>query len=105
MYAIRSYYVFMFSRISNKHVKRISNMEPDKIPFYAFFNKRSYLMMFSMIGLGISLRLTGWIPLEYLSARITSYNVCYTKLLRNQLSLALDDVQDPGNLGTIIRIA
>lgn len=62
------FYIFMFSRISNKHVKRISNMEPDKIPFYAFFNKRSYLMMFSMIGLGISLRLTGWIPLEYLSA-------------------------------------
>ena len=28
-----------------------------------------------------------------------------TQELRNKLSLALDDVQDPGNLGTIIRIA
>lgn len=30
---------------------------------------------------------------------------CSTEVIRHQLCLALDDVQDPGNLGTIIRVA
>lgn len=33
-----------------------------------------------------------------------SYNVDFSQI-KNQLSIALDDIQDPGNLGTIIRLA
>ena len=35
---------------------------------------------------------------------IPRYKLCIAEL-RNELTLALDDVQDPGNLGTIIRLA
>ena len=35
--------------------------------FFSFFNFRSYLVMFFMIGMGITLRTTGWVPLVYLS--------------------------------------
>ncbi|MDD3078605.1 MAG: hypothetical protein PHH37_05835 [Paludibacter sp.] len=61
------FYRFMFSKISAKHVKRIKSITHTSIPFYAFFNTKSYIMMFSMIGLGITLRLTGLVPIEYLS--------------------------------------
>ncbi len=44
-------------------------------------------------------------PQEVLAVyRIPSLQLDYTKL-RTQLTLVLDDVQDPGNVGTIIRLA
>jgi TrmH family RNA methyltransferase len=37
--------------------------------------------------------------------RIPSYNTTMAQVASDNLALALDDVQDPGNLGTIVRIA
>jgi len=61
------FYLFMFSKISAKHVKRILNIQIEKPCLFSFFNVRSYIMMASMITLGITLRKTGLVPLEYLS--------------------------------------
>ncbi len=62
-----AFYWFMFTKISNKYVTRIINMQEEKVPFYAFFNLRGYIMMTLMIGLGITMRKTGLVPFEYLT--------------------------------------
>jgi hypothetical protein len=61
------FYAFLFTRISKKHVLRIQTMEEEKPTVFAFFNLKSYLMMFSMITLGIILRKTGLVSPEHLS--------------------------------------
>lgn len=62
------FYNLIFIRISKKHVTRILSMEEEKPFVLAFFNMKSYLMMFSMITLGILLRKSGVLSPEYLSA-------------------------------------
>jgi hypothetical protein len=61
------FYQLLFTRITKKHVARIQDMEVQKPVIFSFFNFRSYLMMFSMITLGVSLRLSGLVLPEYLS--------------------------------------
>lgn len=61
------FYLFLFSEISDKHIARIGSMSEKRIPFYAFFNLRSYFMMVLMISVGIMVRKTGLIPFEYLA--------------------------------------
>jgi hypothetical protein len=61
------FYVFMFSRISLKHIKRILNLPIDRPCLFSFFNWRSYFLMSIMISCGVTLRLTGIVPLFYLS--------------------------------------
>lgn len=61
------FYLLMFSKISMKHIIRIVSMTDDKPSVFSFFNLRSYLMMSLMMGLGIFLRSSGIVPLEYLS--------------------------------------
>lgn len=61
------FYVYMFSAISMKHIKRIFKLPTEKPCLFSFFNTRSYLMMTVMISTGVTLRVTGIIPLEYLS--------------------------------------
>lgn len=61
------FYAGMFSKISKKHVTRIKNMDGEKHPVYDFFNGRSYIMMFSMISLGVTLRLLNLFPFTYLA--------------------------------------
>ena len=53
------FYKVMFDRISSKHVKRIKSMETERPVVFSFFNLKSYVMMFSMITMGVTLRLTG----------------------------------------------
>lgn len=43
-------------------------MESDYPCLFSFFNVRSYLVMILMISMGITLRLSGWVPALYLSA-------------------------------------
>jgi hypothetical protein len=62
------FYIVLFSRISRKHIQRIIRMQIERPCLFSFFNLRSYIMMTLMICLGITLRKTGVIPLEYLSA-------------------------------------
>lgn len=61
------FYQLLFTRITKKHVARIQDMEVQKPVIFSFFNFRSYLMMFSMITLGVSLRLSGLVLPEYLA--------------------------------------
>ena len=61
------FYKFMFSVISSKHINRILNIRIEKPCFFSFFNWRSYMMMTGMMTAGITLRVSGIIPLNYLS--------------------------------------
>ena len=61
------FYVFMFSKISLKHIRRIKSLNGTRVFFFQFFNIRSFIMMFSMISLGVTLRLTGLVPFKYLA--------------------------------------
>jgi len=61
------FFVFVFSRISFNHVDRIIHLPGKRHWFYEFFNSKSYIMMFSMISLGIFLRRTSIVPIASLS--------------------------------------
>ena len=61
------FYLFLFSAISLKHINRILSLPTERPGIFSFFNKRSYIMMALMICCGISLRLSGIVPIEYLS--------------------------------------
>lgn len=49
-------FMMMFRKIVTKHTARILHMEDDLIPVWHFFDKKSYLLMLFMMGLGIALR-------------------------------------------------
>ena len=61
------FYKFMFSKISLKHINRILNLPTEKPCFLSFFNLRSYFLMTIMITFGITLRLSGIVPIYYLA--------------------------------------
>ena len=61
------FYKFMFSKISLKHIQRILNIQIERPCFFSFFNWRSYFLMTIMISFGVTLRLSGIVPLNYLS--------------------------------------
>ena len=61
------FYIFMFSHISLKHIVRIQNNPIERPCLFSFFNWRSYILMSTMISLGVTLRLSGWVPVQYLS--------------------------------------
>ena len=61
------FYIFMFSKISFKHTKRIVNIKEERPCAFSFFNWRSYFLMSIMISFGITLRVTGIVPTKYLS--------------------------------------
>lgn len=61
------FYRALFDRISSKHVRRIQSMNAERPVIFAFFNLKSYLMMFSMITLGITLRLSGLVAPVHLA--------------------------------------
>lgn len=61
------FYFILFSKISDKHIHRILNLENEHPHSFSFFNARSYLMMGIMILMGISIRLLNIIPIYYLS--------------------------------------
>lgn len=53
------YFIFMryiFYPLFIKHNKRIMNMNCQKTPFYSFFDKKSYIVMVSMMTFGIVFR-------------------------------------------------
>ncbi|MEI6677682.1 MAG: hypothetical protein WCL21_03680 [Mariniphaga sp.] len=61
------FFVVVFSKISRKHIYRITNLIGDEHRFYEFFNSKSYLMMIGMITMGIFFRKTLIVPLPSLS--------------------------------------
>lgn len=65
MSAILIFYLFMhfiFYRLVQKHNKRILAFQEEKIPFYLFFDGKSYLIMIFMITGGLSLRSAHILP-------------------------------------------
>lgn len=60
------FYVFLFIKISKKHIKRISLIQVDNPCFFSFFNFKSYGLVIIMITTGIVLRKTDIIGHEYL---------------------------------------
>ena len=61
------FFILVFSKISRKHVDRITTLFGDRHLFFEFFNFRSYMMMAGMITMGVLLRTTLIIPLSSLS--------------------------------------
>jgi len=61
------FYILMFSHISLKHIVRMQNNPVERPCVFSFFNWRSYILMTSMISFGITLRITGLVPIQYLS--------------------------------------
>lgn len=61
------FFILVFSKISRKHINRITTLPGNHHRFYEFFNSRSYLMMAGMISLGVFLRKTSIVPLASLS--------------------------------------
>jgi hypothetical protein len=72
------FYILLFSKISLKHTRRIIRMQIERPCAFSFFNFRSYLMMALMIGMGITLRTTGIVPLEYLSVLYVTMGIPLT---------------------------
>ena len=57
---------FVFRKIILKNVKRIKSYENDKVCFFAFQKWQSYALIVFMIGLGIFMSKSSFIPREVL---------------------------------------
>lgn len=55
-------FLVMFLRISVKHTKRILGFPERLTSLFKFFDINSYIIMAVMIGLGVSVRLSGLVP-------------------------------------------
>lgn len=51
----------MFFNMTKKHTERVLDYE-EAMPFWYFFDKKSYLIMLFMMTMGIGLRATGLLP-------------------------------------------
>lgn len=56
------FFLVMFLKISDKYINRIKDFTHDRLCVFSFFGLKGYIMMFSMITLGIVLRKTGFVP-------------------------------------------
>lgn len=61
------FYYFLFDNISLRHTQRIQSLKADRPCTFSFFSWKSYGMMALMISVGVGLRASGLIPLNYLS--------------------------------------
>ncbi len=61
------FYFLMFSKLSKKHIDRISQLPSEKPFIFFFFNLRSYILMSVMMTSGILTRKFHWLPNEYIS--------------------------------------
>jgi hypothetical protein len=60
------FYVFLFTKISKKHITRISLIKVDYPCFFSFFNFKSYILMAVMISAGITFRKLQLVESEYM---------------------------------------
>lgn len=56
------FFVYIFYPLLGKHNMRISGMSREKMPFYSFFDKKSFITMVCMITFGILLRKLNLVP-------------------------------------------
>lgn len=85
---------FIVTTQENLHNPLISTFERNNTPVYVI-NSRDY---HKISGLKTPTGVMGVF-------HIPEYNLPVVDYLNNNLTIALDDIQDPGNLGTIIRLA
>lgn len=71
-------FIMMFRRIVSKHIVRIRNMSEDRVAVWHFFDKKSYLLMVFMMGLGIALRSTGIAPDRFIAVFYTGLGSALT---------------------------
>lgn len=60
------FYPLVFLNVLDRNFKRVITSKADRLPAWAFFDRKGYLTMAFMIGLGISLRKLAFIPKVYL---------------------------------------
>jgi hypothetical protein len=70
-----AFYLLLFSRISSKHIKRISTGKIEKPCAFSFFNVRSYILMSIMITTGITLRRLNLVNLHVLSTFMVAMGI------------------------------
>lgn len=61
----------MFYKMSIKHYRRIRSYQQATLPFWHFFDRKSYLIMAFMMGGGIGLRLSGLVPPSFIAVFYT----------------------------------
>lgn len=60
------FYPLVFLNVLDRNFKRVITSEADKLPAWAFFDRKGYLTMAFMISLGMGLRKLAFIPEPYL---------------------------------------
>lgn len=65
------FFGLIFYKMVKKHCRRIRAYEQARIPFYRFFDRKSYLIMAFMITFGVTLRASNLIPPLYLGTFYT----------------------------------
>lgn len=53
---------FVFSRLVTKHTHRLRSHEAERLPFWHFFNRSSWIVMAVMMSGGMALRLSHLVP-------------------------------------------
>ena len=71
-------FMMMFRRIVIRHRERILHLPEERVPFWLFFDKKSYILMIFMMGLGIALRSTGIAPDIFIAVFYTGLGAALT---------------------------
>ncbi|WP_139653176.1 hypothetical protein [Raoultibacter phocaeensis] len=56
------FHIFVFTKMVGKHTNRIRGYEDDRTHIWKFFDKKGYIVMAIMMGGGIALRMSGFVP-------------------------------------------
>ena len=67
----------MFFNMTEKHTKRVLAYE-ESMPFWYFFDKKSYLIMFFMMSMGIGFRAAGIFPETFIAFFYTGLGCALT---------------------------
>ena len=59
------FYLFVFSKLVKKHEKRIVDEGVEKMPWWQFFDRKSYIVMIVMMTVGVIIRKSGLLPIEF----------------------------------------
>lgn len=71
-------FMMMFRRIVVRHRERILQLPEERVPFWLFFDKKSYILMVFMMGLGIAIRATGIAPDIFIAVFYTGLGAALT---------------------------
>lgn len=68
----------VFSKLVEKHTKRIINFKEEKQLFFKFFDKKSFLIMLFMMSVGIGLRVSNVLETRYIAEFYTGLGTALT---------------------------